>query len=85
MTDTTTTDTPEPTPAYVYPDTPVGSLMRERDSALSSARNTRSQCEQLEQLAQAADARAASLQTAIDSLGGEPTPGMSPAADRLDA
>jgi hypothetical protein len=64
----------EPILPPAYPDTTVGSLMRDRDSALRSAQTARDQVAQYQALAKAGDDRAAALQVAIDALGGEPTP-----------
>lgn len=54
-----------------YPDTTVGSLMRDRDTARRNAQTARDQVVQYQALAEAGDARADALQVAIDALGGD--------------
>lgn len=56
-----------------YPDTTVGSLMRDRDTARRNAQAARDQVAQYQRVAAEGDARADALQIAIDALGGEPT------------
>lgn len=56
-----------------YPDTTVGSLMRDRDTARRNAQAARDQVAQYQRIATEGDARADALQIAIDALGGEPT------------
>jgi hypothetical protein len=57
-----------------YPAGTVGMLMRDRDQARANANAAREQADRFTQMAVDTDARAESLQLAIDSLGGNPTP-----------
>ncbi len=56
-----------------YPDTTIGSLMRDRDMARRNAQASREQAVMYEGIAKEADARADALQAAINALGGEPS------------
>lgn len=58
-------------PLTRYPDTTVGILMRERDSATTTASTARKEAEQLTAEAVVAEARVAALVLAIERLGGE--------------
>lgn len=77
MTDTPITDAIP----VVYPDTPVGSLMRDRDEARASATAAAAQRERFAALADAAATRADSLDVAIRALGGDEPMIPAPAED----
>jgi hypothetical protein len=55
-----------------YPDTTVGSLMRQRDEARGSARTAQRLADQYVKMAADNNARAEGLSAAIIALGGEP-------------
>lgn len=55
----------------VYPDTAIGTLMRQRDQAKASADGDRLFSSQILERAAESDAKAAQFQAAIDSLGGD--------------
>lgn len=54
-----------------YPDTAIGTLMRQRDQAQASADSDRLFSSQILDRAAESDAKAAQFQAAIDSLGGD--------------
>jgi hypothetical protein len=54
-----------------YPDTAIGTLMRQRDQAKASADSDRLFSSQILERAAESDAKASQFQAAIDSLGGE--------------
>lgn len=63
---------PELPAPQTYPDTAIGTLMRQRDQAKASADSDRLFSSQILDRAAESDAKAAQFQAAIDSLGGEP-------------